>query len=66
LSPSIGLAYDVGGHYTTSIRAGYGIYTIREDITFPCARFGSDEHHTHGPSSAREPRGKGARRVVRL
>ena len=30
--PRIGLAYDVGGHHTTSIRTGYGIYTIREDI----------------------------------
>ena len=32
LQPRIGLAYDVAGHHTTSIRAGYGIYTIREDI----------------------------------
>ena len=32
LQPRIGLAYDVGGHHTTSIRTGYGIYTIREDI----------------------------------
>jgi hypothetical protein len=30
--PRIGFAYDVGGHHTTSIRAGYGIYTVREDI----------------------------------
>ncbi len=30
--PRIGLAYDLGGHHTTSIRTGYGIYTIREDI----------------------------------
>jgi hypothetical protein len=30
--PRIGLAYDFRGHNTTSIRAGYGIYTIREDI----------------------------------
>jgi hypothetical protein len=32
LQPRIGLAYDVGGHHTTSIRTGYGIYTVREDI----------------------------------
>jgi Carboxypeptidase regulatory-like domain len=32
LQPRIGFAYDVGGHHTTSIRAGYGIYTVREDI----------------------------------
>jgi hypothetical protein len=30
--PRIGLAYDVGGHHTTSIRAGYGIYSVREDL----------------------------------
>ena len=30
--PRIGLAYDVLGHHTTSIRAGYGIYAIREDL----------------------------------
>jgi len=30
--PRIGLAYDVLGHHTTSIRAGYGIYSVREDI----------------------------------
>jgi hypothetical protein len=30
--PRIGLAYDVGGHHTTSIRAGYGIYAVREDL----------------------------------
>lgn len=30
--PRIGLAYDVGGHHTTSIRTGYGIYGVREDI----------------------------------
>jgi hypothetical protein len=30
--PRIGLAYDLGGHHTTSIRAGYGIYGIREDL----------------------------------
>ena len=30
--PRIGFAYDVGGHHTTSIRAGYGIYSVREDL----------------------------------
>jgi Carboxypeptidase regulatory-like domain len=30
--PRIGLAYDLGGHHTTSIRAGYGIYSVREDL----------------------------------
>jgi len=30
--PRIGFAYDVGGHHTTSIRAGYGIYAVREDL----------------------------------
>ena len=30
--PRIGLAYDVLGHHTTSIRAGYGIYSVREDL----------------------------------
>src|SRR5262249_10916591 len=30
--PRIGFAYDVLGHHTTSIRAGYGIYSVREDI----------------------------------
>ena len=30
--PRIGIAYDVLGHHTTSIRAGYGIYSIREDL----------------------------------
>ena len=32
LQPRIGMSWDVGGHQTTSIRAGYGIYTVREDI----------------------------------
>jgi hypothetical protein len=31
-APRIGFAYDVGGHGTTSIRAGYGIYAVREDL----------------------------------
>jgi hypothetical protein len=30
--PRIGFAYDVGGRHTTSIRAGYGIYAVREDL----------------------------------
>jgi hypothetical protein len=30
--PRIGFAYDVGGRHTTSIRAGYGIYSVREDL----------------------------------
>ena len=30
--PRIGLAYDVLGHHTTSVRAGYGIYSVREDL----------------------------------
>ncbi len=30
--PRIGFAYDLGGHHTTSIRGGYGIYAVREDL----------------------------------
>jgi hypothetical protein len=30
--PRIGLAYDLLGRHTTSIRAGYGIYSVREDL----------------------------------
>lgn len=30
--PRIGFAYDVGGHHTTSVRGGYGIYSVREDL----------------------------------
>jgi hypothetical protein len=30
--PRIGLAYDLFGHHTTSIRAGYGMYSVREDL----------------------------------
>jgi hypothetical protein len=32
LAPRIGLAYDLGGHNSTTIRAGYGIYYVREDV----------------------------------
>jgi len=30
--PRIGFAYDLGGHHTASIRGGYGIYSVREDL----------------------------------
>jgi len=32
IGPRIGLAYDVLGHHNTTIRAGYGIYFVREDV----------------------------------
>jgi hypothetical protein len=32
LAPRVGLAYDLGGHHNTTIRAGYGIYYVREDV----------------------------------
>ena len=30
--PRVGFAYDLGGHHTTSVRGGFGIYSVREDI----------------------------------
>ena len=32
LGPRIGLAYDLFGRHTTTLRAGYGIYYVREDV----------------------------------
>jgi Carboxypeptidase regulatory-like domain/TonB dependent receptor len=32
LAPRIGLAYDFGGRGKTTLRAGYGIYYVREDV----------------------------------
>ena len=32
IGPRLGLAYDLGGHHNTTIRAGYGIYYAREDV----------------------------------
>src|SRR5258705_3849114 len=32
LAPRVGLAYDLGGHHNTTVRARYGIYYLREDV----------------------------------
>src|SRR5262249_22523777 len=31
LAPRVGLAYDFGGKHNTTVRAGYGVYFVRED-----------------------------------
>jgi hypothetical protein len=32
LAPRIGLAYDLGGKHHTTLRTGYGVYFVREDV----------------------------------
>jgi hypothetical protein len=32
IGPRVGLAYDLLGHHNTTIRAGFGIYYVREDV----------------------------------
>jgi hypothetical protein len=32
IGPRLGLAYDVLGRHTTTVRAGYGVYYVREDV----------------------------------